>query len=296
MNLLPEAALGYARRGWRAFPLHGIVNDACTCARGDCSSPGKHPLVRRGLYEATTEPHVIREWWRRWRSANVGIATGAESGIAVIDVDLPVALGSLDRLVPMLPKTLVGLTGGGGFHLIYRRAAELRCTSARLPGLPGHLPGIDLRADGGYIVAPPSLHISGEHYSWLDLGREVADTPAWLRESPLAARTQLPAEPPRFRAGDGTAYGLSALRDEVDQVTRSRPGTRNHTLNRAAFNLGRLIAGGELDASTCRAALLEAASTCGLGETEASRTVTSGVRAGLRYPRSARGLPQLVRA
>lgn len=119
MNDLRAAALEYSERGWRVFPLHGLVNGSCTCGRS-CSSPGKHPLVRRGLYEATTETRVIKEWWRRWRSVNIGIATGTVSGIAVIDVDLPVAIASLDRLAEVeLPTTLTGLTGGGGLHLIY---------------------------------------------------------------------------------------------------------------------------------------------------------------------------------
>jgi hypothetical protein len=213
----------------------------------------------------------------------------------VIDVDLPRAFESLDRLVSKLPKTLTSLTGGGGFHLLYRRVRELRCAASRLPGISVELPGVDLRADDGYIVAPPSLHLSGEQYRWLDPEREVADTPAWLRESPLAARKQLPAVPPCFRAGDGTAYGLSALRDEVNQIARARTGTRNHTLNRAAFNLGRLIAGGELEASICGSSLAEAASACGLPQVEASRTIASGTRAGLRYPRSAPGLTELAR-
>lgn len=99
MTELRDTALDYASRGWRVFPLHGIVNGACTCGRRECSSPDKHPLVRRGLYEATSDSHAINEWWRQWHSANVGIATGARSGIAVIDVDLPAALGSLDAVI-----------------------------------------------------------------------------------------------------------------------------------------------------------------------------------------------------
>ena len=76
------------------------------------------------------------------------VATGAESGIAVVDVDLPAALASLDRLIVVgLPVTLTGLTGGGGLHLIYMCADPALGNSAgRLPGLDGELPGIDLRA------------------------------------------------------------------------------------------------------------------------------------------------------
>jgi hypothetical protein len=198
-------------------------------------------------------------------------------------------------VIGRLPTTLTGTTGGGGLHLFYKCDRPLGNKVAGLHGIDEDLPGIDLRADGGYVLAPPSTHRSGESYRWLDPGREVADTPAWLRESPLAARKQLPAVPPRFRTGDGTAYGMSALRDEVDEVAHARPGTRNHTLNRAAFNLGRLIAGGELEASICGSSLAEAASACGLAQVEASRTIASGTRAGLRYPRSAPGLTELAR-
>lgn len=98
MSASLEAALAYAQRGWRVFPLHGIVRGRCTCGRRGCSSPGKHPLVRRGLYEATSEQSRIQQWWRQWRCANIGIVTGAESGIVVVDVDLPAAMPSLTPL------------------------------------------------------------------------------------------------------------------------------------------------------------------------------------------------------
>ncbi|MBA3423638.1 MAG: bifunctional DNA primase/polymerase [Rubrobacter sp.] len=205
---LREAALGYAHRGWRVFPLHGIVNEACTCGRTDCSSAGKHPLVRRGLYEATTDPDVIMEWWRRWRSANVGIATGAVSGLAVIDVDLPAAFVSLGRLIEQeVPATLTGLTGGGGVHLVFSSSDETLGNSAgRLPGMDDELTGFDLRGNGGYIVAPPSVHRSGGSYEWLDANRPVAAAPAWLKQP---ERTYVALEGCQ---GDGLQWGRHALR------------------------------------------------------------------------------------
>jgi hypothetical protein len=288
VNLLREAALGYAHRGWRVFPLHGIVNGACTCGRSDCSSAGKHPLVRRGLYEATTELDQIASWWRRWRSANVGVATGAQSGIVVIDIDLPSALASLDRLTDVeLPATLTGLTGGGGLHLIYRCTnATLGNSAGRLPGVDGELPGIDLRGNGGYIVGPPSVHRSGTRYEWLDARRDPASAPDWLKQ-PERSYVELGDVASVDFTGDGTPYGLAVLGDELGRVRAAQVGTRNHQLNRSAFVLARLVAGGELLESAVRSALLGVALEIGLDEPESRQTIDSAFDAGLRQPRVA---------
>lgn len=234
MNLL-QAALGYAERGWRVFPLHGIVNARCTCGRSDCGSAGKHPLVRRGLHEATTNEEQLRTWWQQWRSANIGIATGADSGMVVVDIDLGhrtnTAFGSpgeaksqehdhkpndvwdsVGRLIDQgLEPTLTGLTGGGGFHLIYRCSDEnLGNSAGRLPGIDGDLAGIDLRCNGGYIVAPPSIHMSGERYEWLDLNAALATAPRWLNEPERSFVEAGDVVPVDFD-GHGTAYDRAAL-------------------------------------------------------------------------------------
>lgn len=288
MNLFGEAALGYAQRGWHVFPLHGIVNGACTCGRRDCSSPGKHPLVRRGLYEATTDPKQIQSWWRRWRSANIGIATGAESGIVVIDVDLPAAFASLGRLIEVqLPATLTGLTGGGGVHLVYGSGDEALGNSAgQLPGIEDELPGIDLRGNGGYIVAPPSVHRRGGSYEWLDANRPVTEAPAWLKQ-PERVYLALNDVAGTHFDGDGTPYGLAVLRDELGRVRAAQMGTRNHQLNRSGFAVARLVAGGELLEGPARSALLRMALAIGLDEPESRQTIDSAFDAGLRQPRVA---------
>ena len=117
-----EAALALAGRGLRVLPVHGIVRGVCTCPKGrDCKSPGKHPHIRAWQAEATTDDAAIRDWWKRWSDANVGIATGAKSDIVVFDIDS--AAGgeeSLDGLIAEhgpLPHTPEVLTGGGGRHL-----------------------------------------------------------------------------------------------------------------------------------------------------------------------------------
>jgi hypothetical protein len=290
------AALDYARRGWNVFPLHGIVRGRCTCGRHDCSSPGKHPITRHGVKDAASDPCVINEWWRRWPCANIAIATGKASGVAVIDIDLPLALGSLDVLVERVPRTLVSLSGGGGIHLLLEAPEDrpLHNHASRLPGLtrllllgtPGEpsvheraidLPGIDLRADGGYIVAPPSQHKSGNSYSWLDPDASIAQAPDWLREPPPRP-IRIPAAPTSF-TGDGTPYGLAALRNGLEELGRAPEGTRNHTLNRVAFRLGHLIPAGHLREAAVRSALFQTSVSIGLKKRETLPTMDSALRA-----------------
>lgn len=282
-------ALEYARRGWRVFPVHGIHAGRCTCGRRDCSSPGKHPLARRGVRHATDAPDVIRGWWRRWRGANVGVATGRVSGIVVIDVDVPEGGASLQRLQDAgfeVPKTLSATTGSGGRHLyLTARDEPLRNAVSSLPGVKGGLRGIDLRADGGYVLAPPSLHVAGRRYVWDDATAVPAVVPEWLRQPPRPAVVS--AVVPATFSGDGSAYGLAVLSRELDRLRAARKGARNHTLNRAAFAVARVVAGGELLESAARSALLSAAAIAGLTEHESQLTIDSAFAAGSRRPRSA---------
>jgi hypothetical protein len=287
VSQLVDAALSYARRGWPVFPVHGVYWGHCTCGRRECSSPGKHPLVRRGVLDASNDARVIREWWRRWRLANVAIATGNASGIVVIDMDLPVAFDSLDVLRDKVPRTLTALTGGGGLHLVLRapEVHSLHNHVGRLPGVAGDLPGIDLRADGGYVIAPPSSHASGHSYEWLDSTAPIAEAPAWMRER-APTRATHGAAPATF-IGAGSAYGLAVLRDELDRLRRAQVGSRNHQLNRSAFAIAQIVAGGELAEAAARAALLDVASYIGLAEAESRQTLESAFAAGRGSPRSA---------
>jgi hypothetical protein len=130
----------------------------------DCSSPGKHPLTRRGVKDAATNGEVIAGWWERWPDANLGLASGRPSGVVVIDVDPPRGELSLTRLVDAgyeLPETATVRTGSGGTHLYYAAPGiPVGNTAGRLPGVGLELPGVDLRAEGGYVVAPPSTSLT----------------------------------------------------------------------------------------------------------------------------------------
>lgn len=208
----------------------------------------------------------------------------------MIDIDLPKAEASLERLEQLgkkLPETLTARTGGGDLHLYFLHPQRtLPNTTDRLPGLSETLEGIDVRANGGYVVAPASLHISGGKYLWVDANQPIAQLPAWIEE-PERPPTTLAAAGKADYEGDGSAYGLAVLTGELNQLRLAKAGNRNHSLNRAAFAVGQVVAGGELEEHHARSELLAAALTIGLPEPEARQTLDSGFTAGTREPRSA---------
>jgi hypothetical protein len=188
-----EAALAYARRGWAVLPLWTV--DArrragkakCACGNADCPSPGKHPigpLVPKGLKQATTDEEVIRRWWKAYPDANVGIATGKQSGIWAVDVDTihegDLSLEALLQEHGDLPKTPHSLTGGGGDHYVLVCPPDQEISNCKLAQ------GIDIKGENGYIVAPPSHHASGFDYAWevTEHFEDVApaEAPTWLRD------------------------------------------------------------------------------------------------------------------
>ena len=284
---LLDAARSYGAQGWPVLPVAG-VSSAGECGCGpSCQSPCKHPLSRHGVQEATTDPVLIEEWWRRSPDANVGIATGAASGLIVVDLDLAKGGGeSLQTLVAaghQLAPTLTSHTWGRGLHLFYAPPLGLAIADAvgRLPGLAQALPGIDLRGDDGYVVAPPSIHASGRRDRWDR--RWIADLPSWMLPRPM-----VPARAATFSlTGGASAYGVGALSRELEAVRGLAVGQRSDGLHRAAFCLGRLVGGGELAEALVCETLLCAALAVGLGELEATVTIHSGLRAGMAVPRRA---------
>ncbi|HZH33003.1 MAG TPA: bifunctional DNA primase/polymerase [Pyrinomonadaceae bacterium] len=175
-----EAALTYARRGWAVFPLHHPVEgNACSCSQGKaCRSTGKHPRTRQGLKDATTNEGQVRAWWRRWPEANVGLAMGRTSGLVALDVDPrsggDASLAELFDEHESFPATLEALTGGGGFHFLFSHPGVKFKNSSSVLG-----EGLDIKTDGGYIVAAPSLHASGKRYEWRGTAAP-SPLPEWL--------------------------------------------------------------------------------------------------------------------
>lgn len=187
-NKYLEAALDYARRGWPVFPIHHPVRkgnrNICSCGKPDCNS-AKHPLTLHGLKDATCDQQQIKMWWTKHPQANVGIITGPESGLVVIDVDP--RSGGADSLKAIsklgnIPVTPMAYTGGGGEHIYLAHpgnGVKVKSTSQ----VAGYA-GIDIKGDGGYIIAPPSRHISGGKYSWKrhHLQNKLAAMPEWISD------------------------------------------------------------------------------------------------------------------
>lgn len=181
-----EHAILYARRGWPVLPLHSIKAGVCTCGNRECGSAGKHPRTRHGHKDATIEETVIRQWWSKYPDANIGIVTGKASGLVVVDID-PRNGGdvSFTELCEgyEVPNTLCAKTGGGGRHLVFSYPDDIEKVKGRSNALGD---GVDVKADGGYIVAAPSVHYCGECYEWVDGDAFVTPMPEWLRNLIIA--------------------------------------------------------------------------------------------------------------
>ena len=196
-------ALDYAARGWPVFPLHSVRDGRCSCGRADCPSPGKHPQTAHGLKDASRDPNTLRAWWVRWSDANIGILTGNPSGLLVVDVDPRSGgddtLADLEARHGPLPETVEALTGGGGRHVFFKHPGFH--VKARTNALGD---GLDIKGDGGYVVASPSVHISGRPYAWEVAHHPddvpLAAAPAWLLDG--LAEKPAPDAPGPDGAGD----------------------------------------------------------------------------------------------
>ncbi|WOV83915.1 bifunctional DNA primase/polymerase [Sporosarcina jeotgali] len=174
-NKLLQAALIYATKfGFQVLPLHSIRNGKCTCGYIKCNSPGKHPVTRNGVKDSTSDVNEIRTLWAKYPFSNVGIRTGKESGIWVLDVDTKgtdgrETLTELERAYGKLPETVTAITGSQGLHYFFQYEEGIG-------NKVGFAPSLDSRGDNGFIVAAPSLHLSGRRYEY-ELSSHIMDVP-----------------------------------------------------------------------------------------------------------------------
>ena len=205
-----ESALRYLLRGWSVIPLR---------------ARSKRPAVRWQQYQhRLASEQEVRDWFDIWPSANVGIVTGAVSGLVVLDVDPQhggeESLQELEEVHEPLPNTVEAVTGGGGRHVYFAYPGVF------IHNRVGLEPGIDLRGDGGYIVAPPSVHPSGHRYTWKSShhpkSTPLADMPNWL--------TKLATSEAQHK-GHPLAHWRKLVKEGVDE------GERNNTIASMAGHL-----------------------------------------------------------
>lgn len=165
-NVKLQAAYVCAAMNWKIIPVHHVFPDgSCSCGRPNCNAPGKHPIISRWKYKCTSDYEAISIWWAMWPDANVGIVCGA-SGIVVVDIGpLPGVEEYLTTLLQelgldSLPTTVEARTGSGGRHLVFRDGGNA------IPSTAGIRPGIDIKANSGLIVVPPSANRNGP-YEWI---------------------------------------------------------------------------------------------------------------------------------
>lgn len=174
-----KQALIYSDLGWYVFPLYSLNSDGfCTCGDKKCDYIAKHPKTKKGLKNASNDKEKIKDWFKDGDS-NIAIVTGEISGITVIDIDVGEGKKGAETWAQIIsdygePKTLISQTGGGGMHLIFKYNSALKTSSDALGE------GIDVRNDGGYIVAAPSIHKTGNIYKWLNWGEKIASLPSFL--------------------------------------------------------------------------------------------------------------------
>jgi hypothetical protein len=266
MSKMLKAALWYQRRGVSVFPI--------------CPDK-KVPLVAWKPYQGRcATPVEITKWWHQKPLANIGMACGEVSGVTVTDCDTADAIKKIESFLPdnfLIPTVE---TPKGGRHYYFEFTTGMK-------NWVGVFPGVDIRTTGGQVLLPPS--VKGEKkYRWLDgLAIHQVKRPPMPEKLRLAIIGAMEREKPiqNAKKADPGAYGAAALAKELTALAGASKGERNSRLNQAAYSLGQLVAGGEIDAGQVEAALTSMALSLGLSATETANTIKSGLSGGAAKPR-----------
>ena len=299
-----DAARQYAAQGISIIPVltpttdkpHGELSEKENDGLG--KAPANCPNFYHGSKDATTDLEKIQGAWGSPQGTtprNIGIATGEKYNLVVVDVDDPAKWNELldnhGYKVPPCPK----VTTGKGFHLYFSYPGTRGISNSTNKSM-----GFDIRSNGGYVVAPPSNHLSGEVYT-LENNESLVNCPElpnWVFDlltedkankaaAKKTANTKLDFNTSKLAANDPSPYGMKALERECQAIVSAPQGTRNDLLNKACFNIGGLVAGGEIDNYLALNYLTQAAKQSGLPTEEIAKTLASGFKAGKDNPRTA---------
>ncbi len=256
--------------------FHHTLASALTLAAQDRAvfpcRDNKAPACPHGFKAASRDPDPLRKLWRQYPGPLIGIATGAASDLAVLDLDAKHAAARTwwAKHRARLPLTFTVRTRSGGLHLWFRQYPGLRCSAGKIAL------GCDVRADGGYVVA---WHAAGLPVL---CDAPLAAWPEWLadmsRPTPVAC-AERPAIPNAAKGQPSAPYAVAALRNAVARVAAAAEGARNDALNAEMFALMRFVPVA-LTASEIADALAIAARHAGLTTRETAATLASALRAG----------------
>ncbi|MER7246183.1 bifunctional DNA primase/polymerase [Kribbella sp. NPDC000426] len=281
------AALQAADRGWPVFVLGRSKRPVANC--NDCPRDAHDPatcghLTCHGFYAATTAPARVAAILAAVPRGQLAVRTGAVSGLLVVDVD-PAHGGdhSLSDLMTqrLVPRTLHVHTGSGGLHLYYRHPGHHTGQHIASRPMPNR-PGIDIKADGGYVVLPPSIHHRTRRpYQWGTTATDVEMPPPGLLAAidPPPAVQNPPAGQPTTRPGGGSISHPDKLLSAHLAAVRNAPeGRRRTTLYGAARGVARLVAAGAIDHADAIAVLTDAGHLAQQSDRDIRAAITGGFR------------------
>lgn len=282
-----ELALSYTAQDWPVFPCRSSASDTVDPHTGEIITMGeKTPLTSNGFKAATKTQRIIERWWSDWPDAAVGLPTGSATGFFALDIDnKPGGANGFDWLSDMeaehgpLPATARVTSPNGGLHIYFKYVVGTRNRGALGAG-------VDIRSEGGYVLAAGSTMHDGRTYKWVDDIREIADAPDWLLALllPRSAPTRVANYTPG--AATNNAYVDAAVDRELAELAAEPMGNRNNALNDAAFALGTFVGAGALPESEARALLQDVARGWGRDWSRCVKTIENGLKAGIQSPRA----------
>jgi hypothetical protein len=301
MKAMRGAALQYLALGWSIIPITFREKHPAWALLPQVFDPAKMRNV--GKWEEFQHRHVRQSefeyWFSRSGFINIGIVCGAISGIVVVDCDTLQAYMWARKHLMVHDQTPIASTGAG-HHIFFNYPGKHVGNAVGMSGIEG----LDIRADGGYVVASPSIHASGRQYQWvIPPDVPLLDLPTWFFE-PVQGCDPAPAPVRKTAAGanrdmlvpampTGKSFAQASFESLTDQLSRAvapvgkgknraSAGNRNMELNRVGYRLGQLIGLGELDRATVVDALRDIARGLGLADREIEATLISGVGDGIR--------------